>query len=148
MSTISRVSGFAMQYAIQHPLQVVGTYALLANPLTRTWAIRMIAMAGSGALTATRSTAVITAEELVVPVLGSSRVVAGSAIALAAVGGATVGTGISYGIWGEEGARQALTFYGFDAGAGDANYWGSNASPGYFNIPGNTKKIWDHYTNW
>jgi hypothetical protein len=145
---IFKIAGFAVQYALQHPLQVGGAYALLANPLTRTWALRMIAVTASGALTTSKAGAIITAEELLIPVLGSSRVVAGSAIALAAVGGATTGTAISYGIWGEEGARQALTFYGFDAGAGDANYWGSSEEPGYFNAPGNIKKIWDHYTNW
>jgi len=62
-------------------------------------------------------------------------------IALAAVGGAVVGTGISQAIWGEQGARDALTFYGFDAGQGGANYWEQNGKPGYFNIGGNIEII-------
>jgi len=145
MSGLSRALGIGIQFAVTHPLEVVGTYALIANPLTRTWAIRMIAAAASGSVVATRSAAVITAEELLIPALGSPSAVAASGIALAAVGGAVVGTGISQAVWGEEGARQALTFYGLDAGAGEANYWGSTEDPGYFNIPGNAGIIWRHY---
>jgi len=145
MSGISRALSFAVTYTLTHPLQVVGTYALIANPLTRTWAIRMIVSTGVGVVNASKATAVITAEELVAPALGSRAAVGGSAIALSAVSGAVIGTGISQAIWGEEGARQALTFYGFNAGAGEANYWGSTEDPGYFNIPGNSKKIWEHY---
>ena len=68
-----------------------------------------------------------------------------AAVAVGAVSGAVVGTAISQAIWGEEGAQHALTFYGFDAGIGDANYWGTKEDPGYFNIPGNVSKIWNHY---
>lgn len=145
MSMLSRALGIGIQFAVTHPLEIVGTYALIANPLTRTWAIRMIAAAASGSVVAARTTAVITAEELVLPLLGHPAAVASSGIALAVVSGAVVGTTVSYTIWGDEGARQALTFYGLDAGAGEANYWGSTEEPGYFNIPGNVGKIWGHY---
>ena len=84
-------------------------------------------------------------QQMSVDALGSSVARGGAAIALAAVSGAVVGTAVSQAIWGEEGARQALTFYGFDAGAGKANYWEKDGVPGYFNIPGNVSKIWKHY---
>lgn len=79
--------------------------------------------------------------------LASTTVTTAAAVALGAVSGAVVGTAVSQAIWGDEGARQALTFYGFDAGAGDANYWGTRDNPGYFNIPGNVRRIWQHTTN-
>lgn len=79
--------------------------------------------------------------------LATSTVTTAAAVAVGAASGAVIGTGISQAIWGDEGARQALTFYGFDAGAGSANYWGTDANPGYFNIPGNIKKIWKESTN-
>ena len=79
--------------------------------------------------------------------LATSPVTTAAAVALGAASGAVVGTAISQAIWGDEGARQALTFYGFNAGAGDANYWGTTANPGYFNIPGNVRKIWKASTN-
>jgi len=75
----------------------------------------------------------------------SKAVTATAAVALGAVSGALVGTIISKAIWGDEGAQHALTFYGFDAGIGDANYWGTKDDPGYFNIPGNVSKIWNAY---
>ena len=78
-------------------------------------------------------------------VLASSAITTAAAVAVGAATGAVVGTAVSQAIWGEEGAKQALTFYGFDAGKGDANYWGDDEKPGYFNIPGNAKKIWQHY---
>lgn len=79
--------------------------------------------------------------------LASSTVTTAATVALGAASGAVVGTAISQAIWGDEGAAQALTFYGFDAGRGDANYWGTTANPGYFNIPGNVRKIWNNTTN-
>jgi len=145
MKEITRALSWTLGWTIRHPLETVGTYALLANPLTRTWAIRMIGAGAQGTFAAARTTAVITSEELLIPILGHRAVVAGAGIALAAVSGAVIGTAISQAIWGDEGARQALTFYGFDAGAGEANYWGTTEDPGYFNIPGNVGKIWRHY---
>jgi len=85
-------------------------------------------------------------KQMSIDALGSKVARGGAGVALAAVSGAVVGTVISQAIWGEEGAKQALTFYGFDAGAGEANYWEQDGEPGYFNIPGNVKKIWEHYT--
>ena len=145
MSTVTRVGGWIATYAISHPLQVVGTYALLANPLTRTWAARMVVATALGGAQATKTASIITAEELLIPFLGHWGTRAAAGITLAAVGGAVVGTGISQAIWGKEGARQALTFYGLDAGAGEANYLGTMDDPGYFHVPGNINKIWQGY---
>ena len=69
-----------------------------------------------------------------------------AAVAAAAVSGAVIGTGISYSIWGKEGAATALAFYtGATVSTGDfthkPNYWGTWKDPGYFHIPGNLWKI-------
>ncbi len=146
MSGITRVLTWATAIVVRHPLEIVGTYALLANPLTRTWTVRMMGATGRGALTAARTSAVITSEELLVPALSHKAATTTAAVGLAAVSGAVVGTAISQSIWGEQGARDALTFYGFDAGQGEAHYWGTKQDPGYFNVPGNVSKIWKHYT--
>jgi len=65
-----------------------------------------------------------------------------AAVATAAVVGAVVGTGISYAIWGQKGAQQALDFYtgGILFGT-NPNYLGSWKDPGYFHVPGNLWKI-------
>jgi hypothetical protein len=99
---------------------------------------RMVLTGGKYALTTSIQTA---SGDL----LASTAATQVAAIGLGAVSGAVVGTAVSQAIWGEEGAKQALTFYGFDAGEGEANYWGDTENPGYFNIPGNAKKIWQHY---
>ena len=62
-------------------------------------------------------------------------------VALAGVSGMVVGTVVAQAIWGDQGARDALTFYGFDAGQGGANYWEQDGKPGYFNIGGNVETI-------
>ena len=55
--------------------------------------------------------------------------------------GAVVGTGVATIIWGEEGGNMALDFY-----MGDGHYWDSDpGDSGYFNIPKNVGRIWDHY---
>jgi len=60
-------------------------------------------------------------------------------LAAAATGGyligATVGTGISYGVWGEKGGVEALGFYTGGAVGTKPDY------AGYFDIPGNVKTI-------
>ena len=61
-------------------------------------------------------------------------------IAAAAVGGAVVGTGISYAVWGKKGAVDAVKFY-----TGSGNYYGTRKDPGYFNVAGNIRKI---HANW
>lgn len=66
-----------------------------------------------------------------------------AAVALAAVAGAVVGTAVANHIWGREGARQALGFYGFESGH-EPNYWMQDGVPGYFNIPGNLKIIYEY----
>jgi len=64
-----------------------------------------------------------------------------NAIAVGYVIGAVVGTGVATAIWGEEGGNMALDFY-----MGDAHYWDSDpGGSGYFNIPKNVGRIWDHY---
>ena len=49
--------------------------------------------------------------------------------------GAAAGTAITYGIWGEKGAREALGFYTGGAVGSSPDY------AGYFDIPGNLKTV-------
>lgn len=53
-----------------------------------------------------------------------------TSVAAGYVVGAAVGTGISYSVWGEKGARDAFDFY-----SGQADY------SEYFDIPGNVRSI-------
>lgn len=145
MSTLTRSLWWATSWALTHPWHVIGGYVLLQNPATRAWTLRMTGATLTGTIAAARTTSAITAEELVIPFLASPKVQAGVGLALGVTSGMVVGTAIAQTIWGDEGARDALTFYGFDAGIGDAHYLGTKDDPGYFNIPGNVSKIWEHY---
>tara|TARA_Y100000034_G_scaffold21210_1_gene24408 strand:+ start:297 stop:782 length:486 start_codon:yes stop_codon:yes gene_type:complete len=69
----------------------------------------------------------------------------GGALAATALTSVAEDKGLVY-----EGATQDLLgFYGFDAGGMDPHYWdqGDRPTPGYFNIPGNTRYIYRHYRN-
>jgi len=66
----------------------------------------------------------------------------GAALASTYIIAAVAGTGISYALWGQKGARQAMDFYSGGALFGtQPNYYGTADDPGYFNVPGNVLKI-------
>ncbi|AXH79328.1 MAG: hypothetical protein [Circular genetic element sp.] len=69
--------------------------------------------------------------------LGSAAATGLSAIAVGYTSGAVIGTAISQGIWGDEGAKHALDLY-----TSPTKFW-DDAILGYAD---NISTIWEHYT--
>lgn len=78
----------------------------------------------------------------------ATQVVVGAALGytIGAVAGTSIVAGAESKGWVYEGATKDVL--GFYMGSEDAHYWdqGDRATPGYFNIPGNIKYIWNQYT--
>jgi len=89
----------------------LATVAAVAHPTTRSFGLRM----GSFGIRASANVAFAGARALAgTTLLRGGSVTLGSAAGSVAAGyaiGAVLGTGISYAVWGDEGAKDALYFY-------------------------------------
>lgn len=116
---------------VVHPIQTTST---IASSVNYVWTTTPKAMAAD--------------------LIGSTAVQTAAGAALGYTAGAVVSTTIiseaeKEGLVYEGATKDVLGFYGFDAGGMEPHYWdqGDRPTPGYFNIPGNVKYIWKHYTS-
>lgn len=116
----------------------MGTAAALAHPATRKTGLTMasfgIRASANMAAASTRALLGTTIRAGGTTTLGGAAATYAGALTAGYVLGAVVGTGVSYHIWGDEGADHAIDFY---TGQGDHE--------GYFDIGGNLDKIISHY---
>lgn len=116
----------------------MATAGAIAHPATRKAGLSMasfgIRASANMAIGSTRALLGTTLRAGGTATLGSAAATYAGALTAGYVLGATVGTGVSYAVWGDDGASHALDFY---TGQGDHS--------GYFDITGNFNDILDHY---
>jgi len=116
----------------------MSTAAAIAHPYTRKTGLSMasfgIRASANMAVASTRALLGTTIRAGGTTTLGGAAATYAGALTAGYVIGSLVGTGVSYAVFGEEGATDALEFY---TGRGDHQ--------GYFDITGNFNDILDHY---